>query len=63
MRELLSIKLWAERRMYSRNKWAGKINTEHFYSMTWGNKNNWVDEKKRLARSQRRMTSIFELEH
>jgi len=54
MRELINVKLWPGRRAHSRAKWD-KQNWEKRYSVTWGNRESWKNDKKRFARGQRRM--------
>jgi hypothetical protein len=61
MQQLINIKLWTERKALSRGRWQVE-NWPVKYSMSWGNKNSWRDEKKKISRAQRRTMMIYQLE-
>lgn len=60
MREHLNVKLWTERKALSRGRWLND-DWEGKYCVTWGNRAGWKKEKRRQARSQRRMMMEYEL--
>jgi len=61
MRELINVKLWTERKALSRSRWDDG-SWEGRYSVTWGNRSGWREEKRKLSRLQRRIMMAYQMQ-